>query len=150
MIDKYGRTIKLVNDNGADVYSTDGITISWPEGVSEVVVLSAFEASAPQGWAPVTQVPQIISDRQFFQMAAMDGLVTMDEALAAVQTGAIPPLLQTIVDGIADPLQQFGAKMLLSGATIYDRNHPLTEAVVAHLGWTSDQVDQFFIQAAKL
>ena len=35
----------------------------------------------------------IISDRQFYQALAMKGLVTKDEALAAVQTGTIPQAL---------------------------------------------------------
>lgn len=95
-------------------------------------------------------VPQVISDRQFFQQAAILGVITQDEALAAVQTGAIPAVLQTVVDGITDPDQKFAATMLLSGATIFERYHPFTNAVGAALGWTSDQVDQFFVAASKL
>ena len=99
---------------------------------------------------PTRSVPAQISDRQFFQQAAADGLMTQAEALAAVATGAIPAILQTIVDGITDPAQNFAARMLLSGATVFDRSHPLTAAVGAHLGWTSAQIDQFFIRAAAL
>lgn len=95
-------------------------------------------------------VPQIISDRQFFQQAAISGIITEDEALAAVSIGAIPTVLQTIVDGIPDSSQQFAAKMLLSGATTFDRSHPLTEVVRASLGWTTAQIDQFFIDAFQL
>lgn len=139
-------------DTDAVVQDWDGAIIG-PEHEEEWAAYQAWLADggvvtpAPP---PVVPVPQIISDRQFFQMAAMAGLVTMDEALAAVQTGAIPAVLQTVVDGITDPAQQFGAKMLLSGATQFERYHPLTEAVGAHLGWTSEQIDQFYIQAAQL
>lgn len=99
---------------------------------------------------PAPSVPQMISDRQFFQQAAVAQIITQAEALAAVQTGTIPSMLQMIVDGIADPDQKFAATMLLAGATVFERNHPLTEAVGAALGWTSGQIDQFFISAAQL
>lgn len=99
---------------------------------------------------PSPPVPQQISDRQFFQMSAIDGIITQDEALAAVATGTIPPVLQAIVDGIQDPDQQFAAKMLLSGATVFERDHPLTDAVGSSLGWTKEQIDTFFVQAAQL
>ncbi len=99
---------------------------------------------------PPPLVPNLISDRQFFQQAAISSLITQSEALAAVQTGAIPAVLQTVVDGIVDTDEKFAATMLLSGATVFERNHPFTEAVGAALGWTSEQIDQFFTQAATL
>lgn len=95
-------------------------------------------------------VPQTISDRQFFQQAAILGIITQAEALAAVQTGTIPPVLQSIVDGIQDASEKFAATMLLAGATVFERNHPFTNAVGVALGWSSQQIDQFFIDAAKL
>lgn len=99
---------------------------------------------------PPPPVPQQISDRQFFQQAAVDGIITQQEALAAVATGTIPAVLQTIVDGIQDADDKFAATMLLSGATIFERSHPLTDAVGAALGWTSAQIDQFFMSASEL
>lgn len=99
---------------------------------------------------PPPPVPQSISDRQFFQMAAVAQIITQAEALAAVQVGTIPAVLQTIVDGIPDPDEKFAATMILSGATQFERTHPLTEAVGGYLGWTSEQIDQFFVSAAGL
>lgn len=95
-------------------------------------------------------IPQVISDRQFFQQAALENIITKDEALAAVKTGVIPTVLQTFVDSIEDESQNFAAKMLLSGATEFSRYHPLTETIRTHLGWTTEQIDHFFIDAAKL
>jgi hypothetical protein len=100
--------------------------------------------------APRTPVPQTISDRQFFQMATISGLITQADALAAVQTGTIPPVLAAVIDGLPDDAQKFVAQMTLAGATIFERHHPLTEAVGVALGWTSEQIDQFFIQAAEM
>lgn len=99
--------------------------------------------------APPPTMP-IISDRQFFQQAAIDGIITQAEALAAVKTGEVPVVLQTIVDGIPDDTEKFAAQMLLSGATTFNRNHPLTEAVGQSLGWSSQQIDNFFLSAALL
>jgi hypothetical protein len=98
----------------------------------------------------VPDVPAQISDRQFFQQLALVGTITQDEALAAVATGAIPAALTAFINAIPDPTAQFNAKMLLMGATIFERNHPLTMAVAAAQGMTPEQVDGFFIAAAQL
>ncbi|MFC7399604.1 hypothetical protein ACFQU1_20535 [Chelatococcus sp. GCM10030263] len=99
--------------------------------------------------SPPAPVPDI-SDRQFFQQLAIDGTITQEEALAAVKTGAIPASLQTIVDGIQDPAARFAAEMLLSGATTFERSHPLTDAIGQATGRTPEQVDDFFRSAARL
>lgn len=91
-----------------------------------------------------------ISDRQFFQQAAIAGVITQAEALAAVQTGTIPSVLAAIVDSIPDAAQKFAAQMLLAGATEFSRTHPLTDAIGAALTWTPEQIDQFFSAAAQL
>lgn len=105
-------------------------------------VLSTFDFNGPD-------VPASISDRQFFQQLAVVGVITQDEALAAVKTGTIPVAMQALVAGLpAD--QQFGAEMLLSGATIFYRNHPLTISFGNAYGWTPSQIDDFFIAAGNL
>ncbi len=147
-------TAAYTSRQGTDavVRNSDGAIIG-PEHVDDWAEYQAWLAlgNTPDAPAPdILPVPQIISDRQFFQQAAVLQIITQAEALAAVQTGAIPSVLQTIVDGIADPDQKFAATMLLAGATVFERNHPLTEAVGAALGWTSGQIDQFFISAAQL
>lgn len=150
MIDKYGRTITYTYIDGEDVYSIDGLTMSWPSGADDAKVIEAFNAQAPADWTPPPVVPEVISDRQFFQMAALLEIITQAEALAAVKTGDIPANLQAIVDAIPSPIEKFSATMLLSGATEFARYHPLTESVAQSLGWTSEQIDQFFIAAAQL
>lgn len=111
-----------------------------PEEIAEI------ESRPP----PPPVVPQEISDRQFFQQAAILNLITQQEALAAVKTGDVPALLQNIVDTIPDANQKFAAQMLLSGATVFQRNHPLVDNIGIALSWTSEQIDQFFIAAAQL
>lgn len=98
---------------------------------------------------PVPDVPDAISDRQFFQQLAVNGTITQAEALAAVQTGAIPAVLEAFVDALPEA-DQFGARMLLSGATVFLRDHPLTAAIGAAQGMDSAEIDAFFIAADKL
>lgn len=99
---------------------------------------------------PTPPVPVEISDRQFFQQAAIAGFITEEEALAAVQTGAVPAAMQAIVDGIGRSVDRFAAQMILSGATTFRRDHPLTSAIGAALGKTPAEIDDFFRAAALL
>lgn len=99
--------------------------------------------------AGVIDVPQTISDRQFFQQLAIAKVISQEEALAAVKTGDIPSALSGFIAAL-DDASRFNAEMLLSGATVFQRNHPLTNAVAMAQGMTADQVDEFFRQAAKL
>lgn len=97
----------------------------------------------------VSTVPMEISDRQFFQQLAIMNVITQADALAAVKTGTLPAPLQALINGLpAD--EQFGATMILSGATTYYRNNPLTIAFGTAYGWTSAQIDAFFTAAALL
>lgn len=94
--------------------------------------------------------PGTISDRQFFQGLALQSFITEAEALEAVKTGVLPAALETIVAGIADPAAQFAARMILSGATMFERDHPLVASVGAALGLNEAQIDALFVAAAGL
>lgn len=91
-----------------------------------------------------------ISDRQFFQQASIAGFITKAEALAAVQTGAIPAALQAIVNSIPDEEQKFAATMILAGATTFERQHPFTIQIGYAMGLSDADVDNFFIAAGQL
>ena len=93
-------------------------------------------------------MPASISDRQFFQQLAVLSIIGEDEALAACAAVIPAPLVQ-IIDGLPED-QRFSARMLLSGATVFERNHSMTEAIGTAYGWTSEQVDDFFRAAALL
>lgn len=93
-------------------------------------------------------VPQLISDRQFFQQLAIAGIITEEEALAA-NAAVIPSAILTIINGLPAEIQ-FSVKMLISGATVFEREHPMTEAIGAAYGWTANQIDDFFRAAAQL
>jgi hypothetical protein len=108
--------------------------------------------SAPFEEIPVSieVVPQVISDRQFFQQLAVDAFISPEDALAAVMTGTIPPAMESFVNNIQDPAQQFGARMILSGATEFRRNHPMVDAIGAYMGLDAAWIDGFFRRAAQL
>lgn len=99
---------------------------------------------------PKPEVPESISDRQFFQELALLGIITREEALEAVKIGTIPNTLQMFINNSQDPDFRFNAEMLLSGATVFHRDHPLTAQIGLVNNWTSSEVDQFFIDASKL
>jgi len=94
-------------------------------------------------------VPRTISDRQFFQQLAVLNVITQQEALDAVRTGAIPAALQALIDALPEPAR-FPAEMLISGAVEFRRNHDLVEYVRQALGWTSEQIDQLWRDAHDL
>lgn len=98
----------------------------------------------------VVDVPATISDRQFFQQLAIAGLIQQEDALAAVKVGTIPAPLAAMVAAIPDATDRFSAEMLLSGATIFERNHPLTVAIGAGQGMSTEQIDDFFRAASAL
>lgn len=99
---------------------------------------------------PPIPVPGAISDRQFAHGLARRLIISRPEALAFVQTGAIPAALQAIVDGIADEDERFEAELLISGATSFQRQHPLTDAIGAAYGWNAEAIDDFWRECAAL
>lgn len=92
--------------------------------------------------------PTIISHRQFFQALAMRGLVTEDEALAAMQ-GIIPARMDQFISTLT-PQEQFTARMIIKGAGEFDREHPLTEKFAAFEHMNEQQISELWALAASL
>lgn len=100
--------------------------------------------------APPPPVPQSISDRQFAEQLAIDGLITIQEGLDWVSAGVVPAQLQSIVDAIEDEAMNRSANFLLRGATVFERGHPMTEFLGASLGKTADDLDAIWRNGALL
>lgn len=94
-------------------------------------------------------VPEEISDRQFFHALALLGMITEAEALAAVKTGDPPAAMDAFIAALPSE-DQFGARMLLEGATTFRRSHPLTEAFGAGMAMGAAQIDNLWRMAAGL
>ncbi len=98
---------------------------------------------------PPEPVPNSISDRQFFHILAVDGLITEAEALAAVKTGDPPAAFETFIASLPEG-QRFNARMLLEGATTFERRHPLTDAFGSMYGMTPEEIDNLWRRASAL
>lgn len=98
---------------------------------------------------PAPQAPEEISDRQFFQQLAVNKAITEQEALDAVKTGAIPAAIEAFVDTLPDE-QKFAAQMLLSGATVFKRSHPMTAMLGAGLGMEDAEINAIWLAASQL
>jgi hypothetical protein len=96
----------------------------------------------------IEQIPEMISRRQFFEALANLGEITEDEAFAAL-SGTIPEAFMPLINALpAD--QRFSARMLLAGATTFERNHPVVQAISASPEWGAQKVDALWLAASQL
>lgn len=98
----------------------------------------------------LSPVPQAISDRQFAEQLALEGMITNDEARAWVKVGEIPAQIKAIVDAIPDDVISQAAYMRLEGAVEFRRDNYLVSMLGAMLGKTEQQVDDIWRKAALL
>lgn len=99
---------------------------------------------------PPPPVPGVISRRQFYQGLAVTGKISQAEALAAIKTATLPAALQTMLDGMTDEGAKFEADMLLSGASDFNRSHPLIMVIAITQSMTEQDVDDFWRLCAAL
>lgn len=122
------------------------------EGFTEVDADAWAEARTTMEAPPVAEVLfASISDRQFFEALASDpyNLITEEEAEEAVATGAIPGVMQAVIDVLpAD--QRFKTRMLLRGATTFERGNPLVEVFGASQGMNATAINDFWQFAGSL
>jgi hypothetical protein len=113
------------------------------EASSHVVDGNVVREIPVLGDIPPPQPPDEISDRQFAQGLAVQGVITEAEAEEWVGPGTVPAALLAFVAQLP-AADQFPARMLLRGATIFRRSHPLTATFSAANGWTDAQTDAFW------
>lgn len=94
-------------------------------------------------------VPKTISDRQFFQQLAVMGLITEEAAEDAVASGVLPASLADLIMFLPEQARH-PARMLLKGATVFERNHEMTDTIAWLYGFDSDAVDSLFREASLL
>lgn len=141
------------------------------QGIVTNVVIADPELAASNGWieavgsvgpgwtydggnfaepAPAPEpVPALISDRQFFQQLAVMGLITEAEALDAVGPGILPASMLALINMLPQE-QRFSTKIILTGATAFERSHPLTPVLGGMYGLDSDALDDVWRQGALL
>jgi hypothetical protein len=101
---------------------------------------------------PPDPVPEVISDRQFFEALWQGGHITYEEAEAAVATGAIPATMAGFLDLLAsyDEVGAKKARLLLKGATEFRRDNYVVPVFGSMYGMTSAQIDQLWRDAHAL
>lgn len=97
---------------------------------------------------PPPPVPASISRRQCATQLRNIGNITQSEALGMASTAAIPPSIQLYFDAM-DPVDRDNAQLEFT-ATEYSRSNPLLNAIMTANGLSSQEIDNFFIEAAKL
>lgn len=148
-------SVRWANESrGSLLAEIDGVSVFVPDDAlnSDRIAIQAWQDAGnaiAQPVAPPTAVPEIISDRQFFQQLAVQEVITQADALSAVKTGTIPPALQTLISELpAD--QQFGAEMIVSGAVEFHRQSALVAQIAQAYGWTDAQLDALWSAASAL
>jgi hypothetical protein len=129
--------LRRVRERDEDTYEDD------------LAALEALIASADPVMPPANP-PESISDRQFAHGLARMGVISNDEALAFVRTGALPEALEAFMAALPDAQDRFDAEMLLSGAIEFRLDHPLVGATASALGWSPEQVRAFWAMAGRL
>lgn len=104
-----------------------------------------MQTSTPVEVTPAPEEIPAISRRQFYQGLALKNIITKEEALSAIQTGALPAAIQSMVDGMTDEDAKFEATMLLAGATDFDREHPLVMVFAMAQQMSEAEVDAFWL-----
>lgn len=133
----------------ADDFEPDGVLYfeSAGHGIGSIYDPESGEFSFPP--EPPPHVPQIISNRQFFQQCAISGIITEQEAIDMLATGALPQAMEAVIESLP-AAERFNARALLVGAREFDRHHPLTLLFAAHLGYSEGQIDELWINASQL
>lgn len=96
----------------------------------------------------VVRIPEQISRRQFFEALANLGEITEDEAFAAL-SGQIPEAFLPLINSLPTD-QRFSARMMLAGASTFERNHPVVQAIGASPEWGAQKVDALWLAASRL
>lgn len=140
------QNVIIVGPN-ADYEAPDGHTIVQTDeaGPGWAYDGTDFHEPAPD----LGPVPRIISRRQFYQGLAVAGLITKEEALAAL-TGTLPTALAAIVNSIPDEDAKFAATAHLLASGEFDRAHPLIPMFAASQNMDEDDVDDFWRLCASL
>jgi hypothetical protein len=125
-------------DPGSDFTPPPGHSIKADDGSN---VIGQTYVSPPN--------PDEISRRQFFQLLAIKGIISQDDAVAAAGGGVIPAALLALLNQLpAD--QQFSAKMLVASAQTFQRSHPFTAQIGEFYGMSPTDLDAFWADARQL
>lgn len=114
--------------------------------------LAAGNALTPPP-APVVEVPETVSQRQFMQQLATQGDITWDECFAYLGTGTIPRIFADAIAKIPvdqDSNAQNKAKAAFIGATSFNRHSLETITLGQLIGKSPADLDNIWIAAEQI
>lgn len=126
----------------------DGKPCTIPAGHRLMAEIEGAIAEYVAAQEPAAVLPPI-SDRQFAQVLALDSVITEGEALAWAARGELPIPMEMALGQLPED-QQFAARMLLSSATTYERDHPMVPTLGALLLYDAEDLDDIWRRAAVL
>lgn len=97
---------------------------------------------------PPVPIPESITRRQCSMQLMISNMITAPEAIVMAQSGTPPASIATYFDAMAEPQRTYA--YIDFAATNYYRNNPLIADLMSANGLTTDQIDQFFIDAGGL
>lgn len=100
--------------------------------------------------AATPYVPPSITRRQFFQVLAIREIITRQEALDAVATGAIPAAMEDLIAMLADDDLQWNARMVISGAKDFERGNWFVQVFGQLRNMTPAEIDALWIDGDAL
>lgn len=145
-------TYTLIEDYAGVKRDADGVLIPADTENFDWVEYQAWVAEGNFPRPPIPeppQVPQVVTDKQFFQAAAQLGIISKLDALTFARVGTLPEALSRAVKLLPED-QQFPAEMAITMAKTFVRTDPFVVALSAAMGQTPEQVDQLFALAASL
>lgn len=137
-----GESFDVVVLADAGYYTVRNDTPQQPENTTEdvgarVVNLDKPYADIVRTWIPIPiAVPATISARQV-RLWLLNNNISLNQVDAAINT-------------INDELLREKTRVEWEYAPYIERNHPLINSLAQHLGLTSEQIDQGFIDASQL
>jgi hypothetical protein len=106
----------------------DPVMLKWDEERFGSFDLTKVQAECRRLASLPAPPPEVISDRQFAQALALAGTISEAEALAWAARGELPEAMEDALALIPEAdRRRFGARMMLAGATTFERSHPLTD-----------------------
>jgi hypothetical protein len=95
-------------------------------------------------------VPAAITPRQFLLAMVGAQMITPQEAIAAAQTGTPPAFIAAYFDTLSPEMNKTAAYITFAKMSVVERTHPLVTALGELQKLTSEQIDDYFRQAATL
>ena len=99
---------------------------------------------------PTAPVPEEIADWQFWGQLRAMGVVTPEEAMAAIGNGAIPAIINDAIEALPITSEQkMDIREQVMGAVNFRRHNAQTEFLRQMMGWSEEATDALWSAASQ-